>query len=73
MAKACDVGTTVFAAQALMLASVSQVSAMNAFDPIVLLFVTAIVQIAFRIHLNERFDVSNLRWKALMTVVLVAG
>lgn len=72
-AKACDAGTTLFAAQALALASVSQVSSMNSFDPIVLLLVTALIQIAFRIHLGERFDRRNLEWKALMAVILVIG
>lgn len=46
---------------------------MNSFDPIVLLAVTAVIQIAFRFHLGERFDRKNLSWKAAMTALLVLG
>lgn len=70
--KSCDVGTTLFAAQALTLATVSQVSAMSALEPLVLLVVTVIIQQVLKIHLNERLDRSNALWKVCMVILLLA-
>lgn len=71
--KSCDVGTTIFEAKALTLATVSQVSAMQALNPLVLLVVTATVQIVFKVHLAEKLDRANLAWKASMAALLVTG
>lgn len=71
--KTCDASSTLFTAQALTLASVSQVGAMGALSPLILLFVTFFVQGIFRFHLNERMDKANVLWKSFMVVLLVIG
>jgi EamA domain-containing membrane protein RarD len=71
--KSCDVGATLFASQALILASVSQVSAMTALDPLMLFLVTVIIQGVLKIHLNERLDQKNFIWKGGMVILLITG
>lgn len=72
ISKACSAGKTLFSAESLSLASVSQVTAMAAFEPIMLLFTAFIFQKILRIHLNERLDFSNFVWKISMVVLLIA-
>lgn len=71
--KSCDVGSTLFTAQALVLASVSQVTAMGALSPLVLFAVASLLQGIFRVSLNERLDRANFMWKFAMILLLVAG
>ena len=71
--KGCDAGNSLFDAKAVSLASVSQVSAMEALSPLVLLAVTALTQLFFKVHVAERLDRANLAWKAAMAALLVAG
>ncbi|MDB5260108.1 MAG: hypothetical protein JWN37_339 [Candidatus Nomurabacteria bacterium] len=71
--KTCDASSTLFTAQALTLASVSQVSAMEALSPLILFFVTFLIQGVLHYSLNERLDRKSFAWKAFMIVLLVAG
>lgn len=73
LSKSCDVGTTLFVAQALIIASVSQVSAMGALSPIILFLTTFIIQGIFNFQINERLDKDNFIWKAVMILLLVTG
>lgn len=73
ISKSCDVGNTLFTAQALIIASVSQVSAMEALSPIILFFTTLVVQGVFNFHINERLDKDNFIWKSIMITFLVVG
>lgn len=71
--KICDASSTLFRAEALTLASVSQVSSMGALSPLILFFVTFLVQGVFHFPLDERLDKTNLIWKGIMVLLLVVG
>lgn len=71
--KACDTSNTLFTAKALTLASVSQVTAIEALSPLVRLFVAFMLQGVLKISLQERLDKSNVIWKSGMVLLLVAG
>ena len=73
ISKSCDVGNTLFTAQALIIASVSQVSAMEALSPIILFFTTFVVQGVLNFHINERLDKDNFIWKVVMITLLMVG
>ena len=73
ISKSFDAIETVLWAQALTLAAVSQVSAMEAMEPLVLFVVTVVVQDLFRFRANEKLGRSRMRWKALAISMLVIG
>lgn len=71
--KSFDALNTVLWLQALALAAVSQVSAMDALEPLVFFVVTIIAQTFLRIRVNEKLGRSRLMWKAGAICFLVAG
>jgi uncharacterized membrane protein len=71
--KTCDAFNSIFWAQALTLAAVSQVSAFEASYPLVLFLSVLFVQGVLRIPLKEHFDRRHLWYKAIATLFLVAG
>lgn len=71
VSKLFDTANNLLWAEALTLAAVSQVSAMQALNPVIVFIVAIVAQDVFRISLKERLDRSRLEWK-LMTVVLLA-
>lgn len=71
--KTFDAASSLFTAQALILASVSQVRSMEALAPLALLCVTFLVQGVFKISVEERMDRKNLIWKSVFMVVLISG
>jgi hypothetical protein len=73
ISKSFDAIESVLWAQALTLAAVSQVSAMEALEPLVLFVVTVIVQDLFRFRTNEKLGRSRMRWKAVAVSMLVLG
>lgn len=60
-------------AQALVTAAVSQVSAMQALEPLALFVVTVLVQDFLRFRVGERLGARRFRWKAVSVSLLVLG
>jgi uncharacterized membrane protein len=73
LSKGLDFTYVVFVYQALKLATVSQVSAMDAFYPLILLVSLYILQKDFKFKAGEKFDRTNLTQKTLGTAVLILG
>jgi len=73
LSKSFDVAYTLFLYHALRLATVSQVNAMEAFYPLILLVILYVVEEDFRFKARERFDRLSLVQKTLATFVLVIG
>jgi hypothetical protein len=71
--KFCDGLSSVFWAQAIALAAVSQVYAFEALFPLVLFLAVLLVQGGLHIRLKETFGKGYLGWKAVATVLLVVG
>lgn len=71
--KFCDGLSSVFWAQALTLAAVSQVSAFEALYPLVLFLAVAFVQLGLHIQLKETFSRLHFIWKTIATALLVLG
>jgi drug/metabolite transporter (DMT)-like permease len=73
ISKAFDAASSVLWVQALTLAAVSQVSAMQALEPIVLFALTMLVQDVLRLRTGEKLGRSRLHWKAAAISMLVIG
>ncbi len=73
LSKCFDIANSVLWAQALTLAAVSQVSAMEALEPLVLFVVTIVAQSIFSFRLEERLERPRVRWKAAAVCMLVIG
>jgi len=73
LSKACDFIYAVLLYRALKLATVSQVSATEAFYPLILLVLLYIVQKDFKFKAGEKLDRRSLVQKTLGTAVLVVG
>lgn len=73
LAKVADYGTIYFTLQALTLVSLSQVSAMKAFQPLVLLGVALLLQGKFDIELKEEFSHDTLVQKVIGMSLVVIG
>jgi drug/metabolite transporter (DMT)-like permease len=73
ISKTFDALETILWGIALTLAAVSQVSAMEALEPLVLFAVTVIVQDVFRFRAGEKLGRSRVRWKAVAVSMLVVG
>lgn len=73
LSKTFDALESILWAQALTLAAVSQVSAMEALEPLVLFVMTVVVQDVFRFRTNEKLGRSRLTWKAAAVSMLVLG
>lgn len=71
--KVFDATSSLLWVQALTIAAVSQVSAMEALSPLVLFFVTVIGQDLFKLKFGEKLDRSRLTWKAGAVTLLVLG
>jgi drug/metabolite transporter (DMT)-like permease len=73
ISKAFDAASSVLWVQALTLAAVSQVSAMEALEPLVLFVFTVIVQDFLRLRTDEKLSRGRMRWKAAAVSMLVLG
>lgn len=73
ISKGFDVGSAVLWFHALSLATVSQVSSLSAFEPLILLFILFIAQQIFKLKVDENFAPTSLLQKTLATVILIAG
>ncbi len=73
LGKTFDSASSLFTAQALILASVSQVRSMGALAPLTLLCVTFFVQGILKISVEERLDRKNLIWKSIFMIILISG
>ena len=73
LSKIFDALNTILWTEALVFAAVSQVSAMEALEPLVLFVVTAGLQGLMRFHMQEKLDIKRLHWKALSVSMLVLG
>ncbi len=73
LSKTCDATSTVLWVQALTLATVSQVAAFEAFDPLVLFVVVVLAQGVFRLKLNEKLSRDHLLWKLGSVCLLILG
>ncbi len=71
--KVCDILKTLATAEAVLLATVSQVSAFGALKPVVLFSLTFIFQKIFKFTLQERLGKKNVIWKLSMITILVVG
>ena len=71
--KSLDAGATILWAQALTLATVSQVTAFQALSPLVLFIVVACGQILFKFTLKEQLDRPRALWKTSAVCLLVLG
>jgi len=73
ISKTFDAAGTVLWMQALTLAAVSQVSAMQALEPLVLFVFTILVQDFSRLRTDEKLGRGRMRWKAAAVSMLVLG
>jgi drug/metabolite transporter (DMT)-like permease len=73
ISKAFDAAGSVLWVQALTLAAVSQVSAMEALEPLVLFVFTILVQDILRLRTDEKLSRGRMRWKAAAVSMLVLG
>ena len=73
VSKAFDATSSVLWVQALTLAAVSQVSAMEALEPLVLVVFTVLVQDILRFRAGEKTGRGRMQWKAAAVSMLVLG
>lgn len=73
LSKGCDFINVILLYNALKLATVSQVSAVEAFYPLILLAALYILQQDWKFKTGEKFDRVNLAQKSFGTIVLVVG
>ena len=73
ISKTFDALESILWAIALTLAAVSQVSAMEALEPLVLFAVTVVVQDVLRFRAGEKLGRSRVKWKAAAVAMLVLG
>jgi drug/metabolite transporter (DMT)-like permease len=73
VSKAFDAGSTILWTQALVFAAVSQVSAMESLEPLVLFIATYLAQDLLHMRVEERFARGRLQWKAAAILLLVFG
>lgn len=73
ISKTCDATSTVLWAQALTFVAVSQVSAFDAFYPLILFILIVIAQEIFNIKLKEILDRQHFILKTIATICLVVG
>ncbi len=73
LAKMADYGTIFFTLQALTIASVSQVAAMKAFQPLTLLLIALAAQQKLNIELREQFSRNALPQKIGAVVLIIIG
>jgi drug/metabolite transporter (DMT)-like permease len=73
ISKTCDATSSVLSAQALSLAAVSQVSALDCVYPLISFALVTLAQRGLKMRLNERLQVGNLVWKGGAVVLLAAG
>ncbi|HTR18682.1 MAG TPA: EamA family transporter [Candidatus Paceibacterota bacterium] len=73
ISKAFDAGSTILWTQALVFAAVSQVSAMQSLEPLVLFVATYLAQDVLRLRVEEKFARGRLQWKAAAIALLVFG
>jgi drug/metabolite transporter (DMT)-like permease len=73
VSKAFDAVSTVLWTQALIFAAVSQVSAMESLEPLVLFVATYLAQNVLRLRIEEKFGRKRLEWKAAAIALLVLG
>lgn len=73
VSKSCDATSSVLWAQALPLAAVSQVSAFEAFDPLILFVMVVLAQGLLRLQLREKLSRDHVLWKLGAVCLLIAG
>jgi len=73
VSKALDAIATILWTQALVFAAVSQVSAMESLEPLVLFIATFLAQDVLRMRVEEKFGRGRLKWKATAIALLVLG
>lgn len=73
VSKAFDAASSVLWVQALTLAAVSQVSAMEALEPLVLFVFTVLVQDILRLRAGEKLGKGRMQWKSAAIAMLVLG
>jgi uncharacterized membrane protein len=73
VSKAFDAVSTILWTQALVYAAVSQVSAMESLEPLVLFVATFVAQDVLRMRVEEKFGRGRLKWKATAIALLVLG
>ncbi len=73
ISKAFDTVSSLFWAQALLLASVSKVSAIGALQPFVLFVLTVFMQKVLKMRVDEKLNRTRMEWKAAAMCFLVVG
>lgn len=71
LAKSFDVGSSMMAGMALVIATVSQFSSMEIYMPLVMLIMALVAQIVFRVDLGENVERGAIARKASMALVLI--
>ena len=73
VSKIFDAFNSILWAQALTLAAVSQVSALQALDPLVLFVMTILAQNVLRMSVGEKLGSTQTQWKAISVGMLIFG